>query len=104
MTMITTFVTALSLLLGHPAAGGPEVRCDAPTIQALQSKLPSMSNFDAQMFASARLTAAQQALDSGDIKACSEALDHARKDMGVAGDSAPTEASAPKVATPAIKS
>jgi len=31
MTMIATFVTALSLLLGHPALGGPDVKCDAAT-------------------------------------------------------------------------
>jgi len=104
MTMITTFVTALSLLLGHPGTTGPEVKCDAATIQALEARLPSMSNLDAQSFASARLTAARQALGSGDTKACREALDHARKDMGVAGESAPTDVSAPPRATPAIKS
>jgi hypothetical protein len=105
MTMITTVITALSLLLGHPAIGGPGIKCDAATIQALQSRLPLMSNLDAQSFASARLAAAREALDSGDAKACSEALDHARKDMGVAGESAPpTEVSAPPPTMPAVKS
>jgi hypothetical protein len=63
-----------------------------------------MSNIDAQSFASDRLAAAREALGSGDVKACSEALDHARKDMGAAGQSAPTEVSAPPTTTPAIKS